>query len=183
MFGNLKKALTAILVAGTLAGCSTSGVSTHANGIDHAGTKSTERNERGYRGYRKPKSDHVSLKGDKSKSFQAAGQEHFIAQNYGLAEENFRKSVEARSDNASAWLGLAASLDQLGKFKHSDRAYQQLSELKRNNARVLNNMGYSYLLRGDYGKARRTLNRAQTLDPTLEEIQGNIHLLEKTISG
>ena len=100
-----------------------------------------------------------------------------------MAEENFRKAVEARTDNASAWLGLAASLDQLGRFEFADRAYEQLVTLEADNARVYNNMGYSQLLRGDYGKARQYFNRAQTLDPTLEEIQGNIHLLEKTIEG
>ncbi|MEO1140917.1 MAG: tetratricopeptide repeat protein, partial [Pseudomonadota bacterium] len=79
--------------------------------------------------------------------------------------------------------GLAASLDQLGQFNSADVAYEQVVDLKPNNARVLNNMGYSNLLRGDYANARRLLNRAQSLDPHLEEIQGNIHLLEKTINS
>lgn len=113
----------------------------------------------------------------------AAGQEHFRNQNYGLAHENFEKAIEVSSDNASAWLGLAASLDQLGKFKTADRAYEQLVQLEKNNARVYNNMGYSYLLRGEYSKARSYLNRAQDIDPTLEEVQGNIHLLEKSLSS
>jgi len=95
---------------------------------------------------------------------------------------NFEKAVEQSSDNASAWLGLAASYDQLGQFKSSDRAYKQLLQLRGNSARVLNNIGYSYLLRGDYSKARQYLNRAQNMDPQLEEVQGNIHLLEKTLS-
>lgn len=168
-----------------LAGCSTSGLSTHSNTIDHAGVHSDDKNSRtrNLSNLRRPKSDHVSLRGDQSKAFLAAGQEHFKSQNYGLAEKNFRKAVEVSSDNATAWLGLAASLDQLGRFEFSDRAYKQLVQLKSNNARVLNNIGYSYLLRGDYQKARNYLNRAQKIDPYLEEIQGNIHLLEKSISS
>ena len=181
----MKNTIAAIIVSSLLAGCSTSATSTHSNAVDHASIKqgSLHTQERGTRNLRRPKSDHVSLKGDKSKSFLAAGQEHFANQNFGLAEKNFRQAVEVRSDNASAWLGLAASLDQLGRFEFSDRAYKQLVQLKQNNARVLNNMGYSHLLRGDYQQARRLLNRAQQIDPQLEEIQGNIHLLEKTTQG
>lgn len=183
MKSNVKSILASIVVAGLLSGCSTSGISTHSNALDHSGTSRSDvhNEERNSRSLLRPKSDHVSLKGDKSKSFLVAGQEHFTNQNFGLAEKNFRKAVEVRSDNASAWLGLAASLDQLGRFEFSDRAYKQLVQLKQNNARVLNNMGYSYLLRGDYQKARSLLNRAQQIDPQLEEVQGNIHLLEKTI--
>ena len=187
MKSNVKGIFAAIIVSSLLAGCSTSAISTHSNAVDHAGIDRSnlhddDRNtNRRLQNLRRPKADHVSLKGDKSKSFLAAGQEHFTNQNFGLAEKNFRKAVELKSDNASAWLGLAASLDQLGRFKFSDRAYKQLAQLKQNNARVLNNMGYSHLLRGDYQQARRLLNRAQNIDPQLEEIQGNIHLLEKTV--
>ena len=134
-------------------------------------------------GFRFPRSQHVSLKGDRSEGYKTAGQEHFKNQNFGLAEENFRKAIEIRPDNSVAWLGLAASLDQLGRFEFADRAYDQLVQLEKDNARVLNNMGYSYLLRGDYQKARNYQNRAQEIDPHLEEVQGNIHLIEKTISS
>ena len=158
----LKAISVSIILVLPLSGCNTSGSSTYAPGI---------------------LSDTASLKGDKSKRLQVLGQEHFSEQNYGLAEKHFRKAVETRSDNATAWLGLAASLDQLGRFETADRAYAHLTDLKGSNSRVLNNMGYSYLLRGDYQKARRYLNKAQTLDPSLEEVQGNIHLLEKVISS
>lgn len=179
----------ALVLAGAIAsGCSATNVSTHASAFDHKDVAAIDSDHhytrhRERESYRSPKSDHTSLKGDVSKAFLAAGQQNFIRQNYGLAEENFRKAVEQRTDSASAWLGLAASLDQLGKFQDADIAYRQVAELKANNARVLNNWGYSYLLRGDYMKARQYLNRAQNIDPTLEEVQGNIHLLEKTIES
>lgn len=174
------------LIAGLLSGCSTTTITSHGSAFDHAtvdrlGNSHLDDEHRG--GRFSPRSDHVSLKGDGSRAFLATGQQHFKSQNYGLAEENFRKAVEARTDSASAWLGLAASLDQLGKFGEADTAYGQVSKLKANNARVINNWGYSFLLRGDYQKARSYLNRAQNIDPTLEEVQGNLHLLEKTIDG
>ncbi len=188
---NFKKtsAIALLILSGVITGCSTTNnVSTHASAFDHSDLERGGDRSQRVRHYtrgdeRSPRWHHVSRKGDASKEFLARGQEHFKRQNYGLAEENFRKAVETRSDSATAWLGLAASLDQLGKFEGADRAYGQVANLKQNNARVLNNWGYSYLLRGDYQKARDYLNRAQTIDPTLEEIQGNIHLLEKTIDG
>ncbi|MGI9350006.1 MAG: tetratricopeptide repeat protein [Rhizobiaceae bacterium] len=179
-------ALAALLCAG-LAGCTANNITAHTAVIDHQdtgvapGLTVNHDSDRG--NLRRPTSDHVSLKGDPSKALLEAGKENFTAQNYGLAEENFRKAVEVRSDNANAWLGLAASLDQLGRFDFADRAYKQLVQLERNNARVYNNIGYSHLLRGNYGKARQYFSRAQNIDPGLEEIQGNIHLLEKTVNG
>ncbi|MEM9278726.1 MAG: tetratricopeptide repeat protein [Pseudomonadota bacterium] len=187
MTNRLKTISFALMMSVVLAGCTATNITAHSSVVDHQdtgiapGRTGHEENERG--GLRYPKSHHVSLLGDPSKALLVAGKEHFKDQNFGLAEENFRKAVEARSDNASAWLGLAASLDQLGRFEFADRAYKQLVQLENNNARVFNNIGYSHLLRGDYSRARQYFNRAQNIDPTLEEIQGNIHLLEKTVNG
>jgi len=176
----LNKALAiSMLALLPLGGCSTSGVSTHGL-YDNTHTSSI-REDRDQFEY--PKSNHVSLKGDQSRALLVQGREHFGEQNYGLAEKHFRKAVETRADNASAWLGLAASLDQLGRFEFADRAYAQLATLRGDDARILNNLGYSHLLRGDYKKARRYFNKAQKIDPTLEEVQGNLHLLEKVISS
>ncbi len=182
MKSGLKIIALVLMAASPIAGCSTSATSTHNNTIDHGGALTAHyETERGYR--RVPRSDHVSRKSGQAEKFVVAGQDHFRDQNFGLAEKQFRKAVEAQSDNATAWLGLAASLDQLGRFEFSDRAYKQLAELKQGNARVLNNIGYSHLLRGNYQKSRNYLNRAQVIDPSLEEIEGNIHLLEKVMGS
>jgi Flp pilus assembly protein TadD len=126
-----------------------------------------------------PWSNQVSLDGDPSARQLELGRENFRDGNYGNAELHFRKAVELKPDNVAAWLGLAAAYDQLGRFDLADRAYDQLQKLKRNDARILNNRGYSYLLRGDYAKAGSYFNYAQKLDPALEEVQGNIQLLEQ----
>jgi len=180
------KAAFAAVFTTFLAGCSVDTVATHANAIDHSATLShTDGDERGSRSFalRSPKSDHVSLKGDRSAAFLAAGKQEFTSRNYGLAEKNFRKVVEVRADSAQGWLGLAAAYDQMGRFDLADRAYDQLLELEASNPRVLNNIGYSYLLRGEYSKSRHYLNRAQSINPNLEEVQGNIHILEKILAG
>jgi Flp pilus assembly protein TadD len=42
---------------------------------------------------------------------------------------------------------------------------------------ILNNQGYSYMLRGDLVRARRKLQRAYELDPTNLTIIDNLELL------
>ena len=170
----LKKAVLAALIAVPLTGCNTTGTSSHAP----ADSSNFVYSRDGIVTH-SPQSDHASLKGDSSRRLLELGKENFRMQNYGLAERYFREAVARRTDNASAWAGLAAAYDQLGNFEKADRAYKALIDLKGNDARVLNNMGYSYLLRGDYNKARKYLNRAQDANPGLDQVQGNIHLLEK----
>ena len=115
----LKCVSLVVMLSAGMAGCTATNITTHTAVIDHKNTGVAPgrmvHEEHGMAAYRKPNSDHVSLWGDPSKALLVAGQEHFKDQNYGLAEESFRKAVEVRSDNATAWLGLAASLDQLGR--------------------------------------------------------------------
>lgn len=96
---------------------------------------------------------------------------------YGLAEGNYRKAVEVTPKDAEAWLGLAASYDQLRRFDLADRAYEKVLQLGYNNAVVLNNTGYSQLLRGDLKNARRFLLKAYELEPENPYIVNNIALL------
>lgn len=108
------------------------------------------------------------------------GKKEFRANNYGLAEEHFRKAVETHPKDAEAWLGLAASYDRLRRFDLADRAYKEVLALLGPTPEVLNNQGFSYLLRGDYNRARKTLRRAQELDPRNPYILNNINLMERS---
>jgi Flp pilus assembly protein TadD len=108
-----------------------------------------------------------------------AGKAQFREANYGLAEQHFRKAVELRADNSEAWMGLAASYDQLGRFDFADRAYDQLLKVAGRRPEVLNNMGYSQLLRGNRKKARQLLDEAKIgmADPTV--VDANLALLNR----
>ena len=167
-----------------LGGCTTTGASSHLT--DDVLTSATENLGVDSHGNRIadaypsiPASNQVSLKGDKSARLLQLGRESFRDANYGLSEKYFRKAVEVRPDNVGAWVGLAASYDELGRFDFADRAYTQIAKLTKEDARLLNNRGYSYLLRGDYKKAAKYLKRAEALDPSLEEVQGNLDLLDR----
>ena len=107
----------------------------------------------------------------------AAAKAHFREANYGLAEKHFRKAVELRADNAEAWMGLAASYDQLGRFDFADRAYDQLLKVAGRRPRIINNMGYSKLLRGDKKAARKLLMEADAALPGDPVIAANLALL------
>ena len=106
--------------------------------------------------------------------------DHFAAQNFALAERNFREAVESNSSDFQSWVGLAASYDKLGRFELADRAYSQAVLIGGETIEVLNNRGYSYLLRGDKLRARLEFERAQLLDPRNSVIANNIRLLLKT---
>ncbi|MDP3897506.1 MAG: hypothetical protein Q8Q62_12600 [Mesorhizobium sp.] len=116
---------------------------------------------------------------DISESDMVAGKAQFREANYGLAEKHFRKAVELRADNAEAWLGLAASYDQLGRFDFADRAYEQLLKVAGRRPQIVNNMGYSRLLRGDKKAARKLLMEASAAMPGDVVVEANLALLRK----
>ncbi len=109
----------------------------------------------------------------------ATGKEHFRQANYGLAEQHFRKAVEVRAASAEAWMGLAASYDQLGRFDFADRAYDQVLRLAGRRPEVVNNMGYSQYLRGDHQKARQLLTEARAGLPDPAVADANLALLDR----
>jgi Flp pilus assembly protein TadD len=117
---------------------------------------------------------------DVSASDLEQGKAQFREANFGLAEKHFRKAVELKADNAEAWMGLAASYDELGRFDFADRAYDQLLKVAGRRPQIVNNMGYSQLLRGNKTKARALLleARAHMADQTV--VDANLALLNKS---
>lgn len=148
-------AMAAIVAATVLGGCTTSG-------IDKTETTAI-----------------APVTADISEADLVAGKNQFRQANYGLAEKHFRKAVELRADNSEAWMGLAASYDQLGRFDFADRAYDQLLKVAGRKPEVLNNMGYSQLLRGNKKQARKLLLEARAAMPDSAVVDANLALLRK----
>ena len=107
------------------------------------------------------------------------GKKYFRTANFGLAEKHFRRAVELHPRDADAWVGLAASYDRLKRFDLADRAYAQAARIIGETPEIMNNRGFSYMLRGDYRRARRTLEAARAKAPDNPYIQNNLQLLEK----
>jgi Tetratricopeptide repeat len=109
------------------------------------------------------------------------GRMNFKQGNYGLAERYYRRAVESGPREADAWLGLAACYDRLRRYDLADRAYNQLYGLVGRTPEILNNQGYSMMLRGDYAHARTILAEARAKDPNNPYIANNINLLEESV--
>ncbi len=106
------------------------------------------------------------------------GKRHYREKNYGLAEQHFRRAAEKLPRDGEAWLGLAASYDRLKRYDLADRAYREALSIFGPRPEVINNIGYSYLLRGDLRRARQKFAEAQAKDPENPTIANNIALVD-----
>ena len=106
----------------------------------------------------------------------------FSEGHYGLAVDAYSKTVETDPLNPEAWLGLAAAYDQIGRFDQADKAYARVQELIGPTPSVLNNLGYSYLLRGNLDRSRATLTAAYRSDPGNPYIVNNIEILNERLA-
>ena|SRR5437899_8683506 len=108
------------------------------------------------------------------------GMEYFTRGQYGIAERHFRDAVEKAPKDPTAWIALAASYDRLRRFDLADQAYASAIRLAGETVQLLNNQGYSYMLRGDLAKARLKFQKAYQLDPTNPTIINNLELLNSS---
>src|ERR1035437_4622676 len=106
------------------------------------------------------------------------GLEHFNRGDYGTAERYFRDAVEKAPRDSTAWVGLAATYDRIGRFDFADRAYRSAIKLVGETTEILNNLGYSYMLRGQFVTARRYMMEAYAREPNDPTIANNLQLLE-----
>jgi Flp pilus assembly protein TadD len=106
------------------------------------------------------------------------GAEHFNRGQYGLAERYFRDAVEKAPEDALAWVALASSYDRLSRFDLADRAYAKAIEISGETFQILNNQGYSQLLRGNLRSARAKFLKAAAIEPGNVTVLNNIKLLD-----
>jgi hypothetical protein len=123
------------------------------------------------------------LSGDDPNDDLQKGKRYFRNNNFGLAEQSFRRAVEKHPRDAEAWVDLAASYDRLHRFDLADRAYAGAIRLIGPTPQILNDEGFSYMLRGDYARAHDKLMQAQAKDPANPYIQANLQLLEQAYRG
>jgi Flp pilus assembly protein TadD len=120
------------------------------------------------------------LVGDDPHDDLQLGKKYFRSNNFGLAEKAFRNAVQKHPRDAEAWVGLAASYDRLRRFDLADRAYGEAVRLIGPTVEILNDQGFSYMLRGDYARARQKLEQARARDPRNPYVQANLQLLEQS---
>jgi Tfp pilus assembly protein PilF len=108
------------------------------------------------------------------------GIQRFYEGNFGLAQQYFQNAVEKTPRDATAWVGLAASYDRLGRFDLADHSYAAAVKLVGHTPSILNNEGYSYMLRGDLRKARAKFDAALRIDPGNATATNNLALLNQS---
>jgi len=122
--------------------------------------------------------DRKFLASDESRKL---GLEYFNRGDYGNAQTYFRDAVEKAPRDATAWIGLAASYDRIGRFDLADRAYRSAIGLVGETTEILNNLGYSYMLRGQFGNARRYIKKAYARAPNDPTVINNLQLLDSIV--
>ncbi len=151
-----------------------------ADGGDTTGSVLTQPAEPGPSGEPVAPLSHPGLAGDDPNDDVQRGKKYFRSNNFGLAEKSFRTAVEKHPNDAGAWIGLAASYDRLHRFDLADRAYAAALRLVGPTAEILNDQGFSYMLRGDYTRAHKKLEEARAKDPANPYVQANLQLLEES---
>lgn len=121
-----------------------------------------------------------AMLGSDPKDDLSLGKKYFRDNNFGLAEQHFRRAAEQHPRDSEVWVGLAASYDRLRRFDLADRAYDQAVKVSGASIEILNNWGYSYMLRGDYKRAREKLAAAQRKAPENPYVKNNLKLLAES---
>jgi len=149
-----------------------------ADGSDVTGSVLTQPAEPGPSGEPVAPLSKPGLVGDDPNDDVQLGKKYFRSNNFGRAEKSFRSAVEKHPNDAEAWVGLAASYDRLHRFDLADRAYAQAIRIIGPTVEILNDQGFSYMLRGDYARAHKKLREAQAKDPANPYVHANLQLLE-----
>jgi Flp pilus assembly protein TadD len=108
------------------------------------------------------------------------GLEHFNRGHFGLAARYLEDAVAWAPKDATAWVGLAASYDRIGRFDLADRAYREAIKLVGETTAILNNEGYSYMLRGHLAAARLKFLKAYEREPNNPTVINNLELLNSS---
>ena len=149
-----------------------------ANGGEVTGSVNVQPAEPGHSGEPVAPLAKPGLLGSHPDDDLSLGKRYFRSNNFALAEKAFRSAVEKHSRDAEAWVGLAASYDRLHRFDLADRAYAEAIRIVGSTAEILNDQGFSYMLRGDFARAQKKLQDAQLKDPANPYIQANLRLLQ-----
>jgi Flp pilus assembly protein TadD len=107
----------------------------------------------------------------------AEAKAHFRNGNYGHSAALYKRVVELQPQNAQGYVGLSASYDRLRRFDLSDRVYAALHDITGGTAQYYNNVGYSYLLRGNMSAALTNFRKAAALDPQNVVVANNIQIV------
>ena len=82
-----------------------------------------------------------------------------------------------------AWNARGVLADRTGDWSIADQSYEQAHRLSPDEAAILNNEGWSKLLRGDWRSAVGLFEQAAALDRTSKRIANNLDLAKSALAG
>ncbi|MDB5538522.1 MAG: tetratricopeptide repeat protein [Devosia sp.] len=108
---------------------------------------------------------------------------HFRNNDYGYSAAFYKRAVELSPKDPEGYVGLSASYDRLGRFDLADRVYASLYDLSGGTVQYYNNVGYSYMLRGNLTEAMRNFRKAMQLAPDNVVVANNIQILKQAAAA
>ena len=94
------------------------------------------------------------------------------------AKKAYVEVIESAPDNATAHHGLAMVADLSEQWSDAEYHYRQALRIRPQDANLLCDIGYSYLLQNRYSEASRYLNHAVEINPNHESAQMNLAMLD-----
>jgi Flp pilus assembly protein TadD len=92
-------------------------------------------------------------------------------------------AVTADHPSWRAWNAKGVLADFTGDWAAADEAYSHAHVLAPEQGRIINNQGWSKLLRGDWAAAVPFFEEAVTLDPKNERIANNLELAKEALAA
>lgn len=105
------------------------------------------------------------------------GNSEYNSENYSKAEVNYRKALEAKSNNTKAKYNLANSLYKQKKYKEAAEAYEAVSSTdltKEEKAALYHNLGNSYAQQKEWEKSVKNYKESLKLNPNDGDTRYNL---------
>lgn len=100
-----------------------------------------------------------------------------------LGKTLIRKAVSSKGASWRAWNALGVLCDFERDWDGADAAYATADEIAPDRPEILNNHGWSLILRGDWTSAVPVLERAARLDPKSGRIANNLELARTAVAA
>jgi Flp pilus assembly protein TadD len=125
------------------------------------------------------------LKNDPSdvRSAERAARSSLMLGNSAPARTLLRTAISSGRASWQTWNAMGVLCDGEGDWDGADAAYASADELSPDQPEVLNNHGWSLILRGEWAGAVLVLQKARELDPRSERIANNLELAQAAVSA
>ncbi|HEX5237994.1 MAG TPA: hypothetical protein VFW39_05980 [Sphingomicrobium sp.] len=92
-------------------------------------------------------------------------------------------ATKSRSASARAWDARGVLADLNKDWKTADESYARANSIAPTDAGIVNNQGWSMLLRGDWASAESYFRHAAELDPQSTRIRNNLELVSAALAA